>query len=404
MKDIYCHVQTPLNIREENKYFIPPVIANGNLYVIREKKFFDTLQLIGYYPEYIKYIRENGDESTIKWLVKKKLANREFLEGISQYWIEDTHIKNTNNYKYFQKNNTGNPAINEKDIKNIFHKVILYNFIKNNCEIFNEHIEKQLNVIENELSCITEQRSYNIRQNFYRKNFFKIILENFLTEYNSGIKEEIEDINNITIYSDTRLSQNDLIIYKTCNVNEYRDFNFKLINISPTECLRTNTFIRLRVGLTSNYNDDEYIEYVLEKLKNYSGMFTRDTVELGISHLKKIIGNENEKYRKKPEYHIRLTGNSNVAQMQKTQTLISEAEDHLIHRYNSLKKHSNIYFAAPYEITSLVSILNMDKENLKRLNTIIWEKDNKIETELIKLTFKHGNLPYSAYGFASLNF
>lgn len=404
MKDIYCHVQTPLNIREENKYFIPPVIANGNLYVIREKKFFDTLQLIGYYPEYIKYIRENGYETTIKWLGKKKLVNREFLEGISQYWIEDTHLKQVNNYKYFQKKNTSRPVINEKDIKNIFHKVTLYNFIKNNCEIFNEHIEKQLNVIENELSGITEQRSYNIRQNFYRKNFFKIILENFLTEYNTGIKEEIEDINNITIHSDTQLSQNDLIIYKTCNINEYRDFNFKLTNISHAECLRTNTFIRLRAGLTGNCNDDDYIEYVLEKMKHYSGIFTRDTVELGVTRLKNIMENENEKYRKKPDYNIRLTGNSNILLMQKTQTLISETEDHLIHRYNSLKKHSNIYFAAPSEITALISILNMDSENLKSLNRIIWEKDNKIETELIKLTFNQGNLPYSAYGFASLNF
>ena len=40
MPDIYCHIHTPVNIlEEENNFFIPPIIANGNLYVIKEKKF-----------------------------------------------------------------------------------------------------------------------------------------------------------------------------------------------------------------------------------------------------------------------------------------------------------------------------------------------------------------------------
>ena len=90
--------------------------------------------------------------------------------------------------------------------------------------------------------------------------------------------------------------------------------------------------------------------------------------------------------------------------LQKTQTIISETEDHIISRYNSLKNYTNIYFAPANEMAALITVLNMDKENLKRMNSLIWEKQNKIETELIKFTFKKGNLPYSAYGFASLNF
>lgn len=407
MQDIYFHIHTPVNVEEDNKYLFPPVLSGGNLYVINEKKLIDAFIFIGYYPEYVRFIRECGFENISKFLSKKKLLNGEFLESISKYWLEDVHLKNVSNYKYFQKNEKNIPVISEKYIKNIFTKVILYNHIKNNYDKFNEKLEKELNIIENELSSIKDPKSLNTRQIHYRKNIFEIILDNFLDEFPHNIKEIFDDINNINIKCESTLNWSDLFIFKTSNINEYKNFNFRLTNSAHTECLRENTFLRFHVDLPRNKQDEEYTRYLLDKIKICSQQLTGDKVEFGVSHLKRIIERENANYIKKLEtmkHPERVIDDSNIAILQKSQTLISETEDHMVYRYSSLKYHTNIYLAPLSEVTAVITALNTDKENLKRLNSIIWQTPNKIESDLTKFTFKTGNLPYSAYGYASLNF
>lgn len=405
MTNIYCHIHTPVNIAEEKKFFLQPIIFEGNLYVINEKKLQDVLLLIGYYQEYIKFTRENGYENVSKWLNKKNLVNDGFFETVSQYWIEDVHLKQVSNYKYFQKNNINKPVIPDKYLKNIFQKVLLYNYIKENQDKFNEKVEKELNIIENELSFVQDEKSRSTREFHYQNKIFEILLDNFLTDID--IQEQTLEINNINFSCETLLSRHDLFVYKTGSINGYKDFNFKLTKNSHSECLRENTFIKLYAGYeTSSYGDTQ-LKYLLEELKTYSHIFTNDTVDFGVAHLKKIISCEASISKKRPDIakcQKNESEYSNVALLQKTQTIISETEDHIISRYNSLKNYTNIYFAPDNEMAALITVLNMDKENLKRMNSLIWEKQNKIETELIKFTFKKGNLPYSAYGFASLNF
>ena len=402
MTNIYCHIHTPVNIAEEKIFFLQPIIFEDNLYVINEKKLQDLLLLIGYFQEYIKFIRENGYENVFKWLNKKNLVNAGFLEAVSQYWIEDVHLKQVTNYKYFQKNNINKPVIPDKYLKNIFQKVLLYNFIKENQDKFNEEAERELNIIENELSFIKDAKNRRIKQFYYQNKIFKIFLNNFLTDID--IEEQLQEINNINFSCETLLSSHDLFVYKTGSINGYKNFNFKLTKNFHSECLRENSFVKLYA--TSLYGSNQ-LKYILDELKTYSHIFTNDTVDFGIAHLKKIIGCEVSLSKKESDiikYKKNESEYSNVALLQKTQTIISETEDHIISRHNSLKNYANIYFAPDNEITNLLSVLNMDKENLKRINNLIWEKPGKIETELIKFTFKKGNLPYSAYGFASLNF
>lgn len=386
MTNIYCHIHTPVNIAEE-------------------KKLHDTLILIEYFQEYIQFTRENGYEKVSKWLNKKNLLNDGFLQAVSQYWIEDVHLKQVSSYKYFQKNNLNKPVIPDKYLKNIFKKVLFYSHLKEYQEKFNEEVERELNIIENELFFIKDEKNRNIRQLHYQNKIFEILLDNFLL--NIDIEEQSQEINNINFYCETLLSQHDLFVYKTGSINGYKDFNFKLTKNYHSECLRENTFVKLCANSGIGTNGEAQLKYILEKLKAYSHIFTNDTVDFGIEHLKRIIGGEASLSRKKLEV-IKDQKNeseySNVALLQKTQTIISETEDHIISRYNSLKNHTNIYFAPDNELTTLLAVLNMDKGNLKRLNNLIWEKPNKIETELIKFTFKKGNLPYSASGFASLNF
>jgi len=405
MADIYCHIHTPINIQEEDKFFLPPIIFGGNLYIIKEKKLHDLLLLIGYFQEYIQFTRENGYKHVSKWLSKKNLLNEGFLESVSQYWIEDIHLKQVFDYKYFQKNDLTKPTVSEKYFLNIFQKVLLYNYIKENQYKFNEEIEKELNIIENELSFIQNEKSFKIKQLYYQDKIFEIILENFFADID--IKEIVQKIHNINFSCETLLSPHDLFVYKTANINGYKDFNFKLANISHSECLKENTFIKLYASSVSSGIKEDRLKYILEEMKIYSQIFSQDTVDFGVSHLQKIIGCEVTANKKKFEVvkqQKKEIESSNVALLQRTQTIISETEDHIIARYNSLKNHTNIYFAPDNELKTLLAVLNTDKENLKRINSLLWEKQNKIEDELIKFTFKKGSLPYSAYGFASLNF
>ncbi len=405
MTEIYCHIHTPINIEEESICFLPPIIFEGNLYAIKEKTFHDILIYIGYFQEYIKLTRENGYDVIPKWLKKKNLLNSNFLETVSKYWIEDTNLKQVNNYKYFQKNNENIPVIPDKYLKDIFKKFFLYDYIKENQTKFNEIIEKKLNIIENELSFINNENSYKIRQSHYQKNFFNLVLDNFLE--NTNFDKQCNELNSISFKCENLLTQYDLFVYKIGCISEYKDFNFKLIKKDYSECLRENSFIKLNAYSNIGHYQNDYLKYTMEKLKLYSQSFTNDTIDFGVEHLKRIIKVEVPITKKMPDiikYSTKEAESSNVAIIQKTHTFISETEDHIISRYNSLKNYTNIYFAPDNEITKFLVILNMNNEKLKRFNELISDKPNKIESELIKFTFKKGNLPYSAYGFACLNF
>jgi hypothetical protein len=411
MPDIYFHLHTPVNIEETKKYFVSPIIFSGTIYCIKEKILQDILSRIGYLQDYIKFKREHEDDNIYSWLSKKNLLNEGFLEAVSQYWIDDVAFNKVSNYIPFQKNDTDNPIIPEYYLRELFQKVILYGHIKEKKDNLNEYIEKELDVIEKELSSIKDKKSLTIRRSHYQNNFFEMILDNFITNNKIDISEKTQDINNINVMPEKLLNWDDLCVYKTCNVNGYNNFKIKLTGISYRECLRKNTFIKLYTSFGSSYSDESYLRDILEEVRTYSHALTLDRLEFGSDYIKKMIGYEEETKTSNCQKQIETvkscrkeTGSSNVVLLQKTQSFVSETESHMIARYNALKNYSNMYLAPADEMTTLISVLNMDKDNLKRMNNLIWDKPGKIETELMKFTFKNGNLPYSSYGFASLNF
>lgn len=407
MTDIYCHIHTPINIEEDDKYFIPPILHNGILYVIREKKLHNILEKIGYLQSYIKFSREQGYKNTAKWLCKNGLLNDGFLEGTSQYWIDDVFYKPDSGYKAFKKNAKNCPVIPEGVLNKIFKGVILYNNVKKQKDCFNDYVEKELNVIENELSNINNEKSLKTRLNHFQNNIFDIFLNNFELKSEKSNNITTQEIDNLTFTCESLLTWNDLFVFKTASISNYKDFKFNLAESSYTECLRENSFVKIRTSLNSAYKDEQNIRYLLEEAIINSQVFTNDCFDFGTEQLKKIIGME-EKSRsfegKRKIMQMEKSNSSSATLVQNSRTIIYQTEEHIVSRYNSLKNYANIYFANESEMTKIVSVLNMDRENLKRLNSIIWGKPGKIETELLKFSFKKGDLPYSSYGYASINF
>jgi len=289
----------------------------------------------------------------------------------------------------------------------------LYNQIKEQRDEFNEAVEKELDVIEKELSSAVGEKNRTARQLHYRNRIFDIFTDNFFNNIAHFPADKLQEVNKISFFCETLLNNQDLAVYKTGNIKSYNNFNFRLTNISHHECLRENTFVKLYASLGNRYFDKNELKFILNEVMNFSKIFTSDIVDFGVEHLNKIIGEEHKfahtenknKFKNNDESETEAeSGSPRVAVLQRTQSIISQTEEHIISRYNSLKKHTNIYFAPDKEMTALITVLNTDKANLNRINNLIWNKPGKIETELVKFAFKKGNLPYSAYGFVGLNF
>ncbi len=404
MTDIYCHIHTPINIEEKNKYFIPPIIFEGRLYIIREKILHDVLQKISYLQDYIKFSREDRYENTLKWLSKKNLLNEGFLEGISQYWIEDVFLPQVSNYKAFQKNGKNQPIIPENYLKDIFRIANIYSYIKKQKNRFNEYVENELDIIENELYFINNEKSLKTRQIHYQNGIFELLLNNFNTKIASPVDLKAHEINNINFSCETLLSSNDLFVFKTAGVKDYK---FNLTGTSYKECLRENTFVKLFAGLSSGNKDEVYLKYILEEAIMHSQLFTNDLIDFGVGYLKYIIGFEEKIKSNNDKKQLQIAEkaeSSSIVLLENSRNTAIETKEHIVSRYDYLKNYTNVYFAPDSEMIKLINVLNMDEQNLKRLNDLIWGRQNQLESELLKFMFNKGNLPYSAYGYASINF
>jgi hypothetical protein len=407
MTNIYCHILTPVNIQAGCQSFVLPVVYDGTVYIIRERNLQNTLEKINCLTEYLKFVKVYGYENAYKWLGKKGLLNEGFLESVCEYYIDNIGYKQIHSYRFFKKDAMGQPYIDDEYIKNICIKGIMYNFIKNNKDHFNEYVEQNLDVLESEFSTLDNENSRKNRQNHYKKNFFRTLIENYATEMDFDTERKIGDINNLNFSSASYVNKNELFIYKTGNINSYKECNFKLAGTTYKECIRGNSFIKLTATLNSRYSDENYVKSVLEETKEDLQVFADDKIEFGTTRLKIVMGYENGIQRKKTElskYSAANENNSNVSLMQKTRAIISNTENHIISQYQSLKSHSNVYFAGEKELYTNIAVLNLDRLNLKRLNLLFKDKANSLESELLKFTFNNSNLPYSAYGFASINF
>jgi len=401
MLDIYCHVHTPVHIGEERKDFLEPILYSQNLYIIKSKKLEDILVLIGLFPEYIKFIREFGYNDVPKWLIKKDLLNEGFLEAVSQYWIENPNHSKITNYRSFKKNSLNKPTITDQFIKNLFKKVILYEEISQNKELFNINAEYVLNLVEKEISSIENPTLRKQKIEEYKTSIFQIFIDEYF--FNDEFEEKLDVVNHLNFSCETLLTQNDLSIYRVGNIEGFSNFSFKISNTSHIECLRENTFVKL---CASCCYDHSHSRYLMEGFKSASQIFTSNFVNFGIEMLEnnlsmKEFSNANKQNFLKTN---RKFDSGNTMLLEKSRTIISETEDHIIARLSSLKNNAGLYFATCEELLKLVTVLNLDKHLLKRLNMFLWKKPDILENQLIKFAFKKGDLPYSTYGFASLIF
>jgi len=408
MTELYCHLHSPVCIEEKNDSIFPPIVLSNTIYILNEKVFLDLMNSIGYLQNFIQFSREQGNDYIEKWLYKKNLLNEEFLEGTSKYWIENTSTNNTlTSYKAFQKNNENKPIMSENYLKDIFKNTILYSSIKNQKEKFNEFINKELNIIESEINGIKDEKKVKTRQNHFKNNIFKYLIENF----NSGVHYKnnfrVHEIDNISLSSESLLTWHDLFAYKISGLSDYKNGKFNCLETSFRECLRENTFIKINADCISLTTDERYMKSILKEILFHSKDFAIDSLDFGVKQLKKLTKctetkRKLQKEKKFSPYQINEV-NNNIALL-KNNIKLTEAteEEHLIAQYNSLKNYATVYFAPESELTKYIVVLNLFDENLEKLNNLIWGKNYRIESELVKFTFKKSNYPYSAYGYASI--
>ena len=271
MPTIDCYLLSPVHIQEKIDRMIPPVIFEKKIYVIKEKKLFELLTKIGLFQQYNQTIRERGYEHTHKWLNSKELLNEGVLENISQYWINDVDIRKITDYNVFQKDLNNNPSISRQCIKDVFKKALLYKYIQERTAEFNDFVGKELNSIEQELSCIKNMSTYNARQTSYRQNIFKSILESFLVNIDKSLSEDLQSLENLDVSIDMPIKLENLCLHRVGSLSGYKNSKFQVTDIAQQECLKQNTSIKMNITfnkcVAGKCIDSQYLEYILNQVK-----------------------------------------------------------------------------------------------------------------------------------------
>lgn len=441
MLELYFLLSSPVHLKDKREFLFPPIVYSGNVYIIRDKKLFEVLSRIGLIQDFISSIRETGNEHIVNWLKKKGLLNEGFLEAVSRYWVNDVDVKKLDDFQTFEKDLNSNPVIQGEYFTTFFKKAILYNLIKNQRDKFNDFIEKELNLIEYELSEITNISSYYARKNNYKNNFFNTILEYFFLDLDKGSVELFYEIDNFNITIESNISPADLTVYGVSGISGIKKSRIKLSNFTHNECLKENTLFKLIISSGNLYRNSfssiSSLKFILERVQE----FVLDKISFDKSFLTSLLGDKNCEtqdkmgtikdlhfnllnYLKSTDAHISKylmkSEESNIALAQKcvsrclnlvekVQSQSLDYEDNnqvqihsLINQYSYLGS-SNLLMASNDEINKLISILNMDKFNLERLNKILFDGDNALEQRVIKFTFKDKNIPVSPLGFGRLN-
>ncbi|MFH0702876.1 MAG: hypothetical protein V2B14_04985 [bacterium] len=349
--------------------------------------------------EFIQYARKKSYQYTKKWLNSKGFLNKGFLENVSQYWIENTDIQKITDYKSFQKDLNNKPVIPADYIKNLFKKAILYKYIQQRKDEFNLFIERELDFIEQELTYINNISTYCNRQNIYKKNISRYFIENFLSNIDKRLTENLQYIENINISLEVTSDIENLSVHKIANLNNYKSSKFQMTNITQQECLMEDAFIKFSINSNKHSSEIQYLDYLLEQTE----FFTKDKLNFDKKYIIELIKIKNKS-------------------LNLTSTLINNQEFEFIERdIDSLENYktifqinymlsccnsvnnSNFLICANDELNKIISILNMEKSNIDRLNKIIFNKSHKIESEITKLSFRESGLPDSLYGFANVS-
>jgi len=373
-----------MNISDKKNYLIPPILFDNQAYIIKEKIFYEILSKIDLYKKFNLYIRENGYNNTYKWLNNYGLLNTGFLESVSQYNIETLNFKKIQNYCYFQKDCNGNPFISGEYLKNISKKAFIYNSFKEKNEDFNNYVSQELDIVDLELSNIDDITSYNNRKNFYKNNIFRQLLENFHIINDKRLLENLQNIENLSIYTESSLNIQNLALYKVGNPVNYKNLAYKLKNTTYQECLKNNTVFKLFIDLNHYSRDVSYKTNFIDSLFDSMKILTEDKFSFDMKYINKLALSEKTfKKHNNAERTVSLKKKNKEYQLP---ALINV-------NFNSIK-NSNLLLCPGEEINTVITVLNLDKINLDKINSLLYCKKNSIESGIVKLSLENDLIPY----------
>ena len=217
------------------------------------------------------------------------------------------------------------------------------------------------------------------------------------------------------------LDSEDLSTYRTGNLDSYKNFKFKLSNIAQKECLKANSFIKFYVTFYKNssekYANIQYLDWLIDQVYT----LTRDKLSFDKSHIMNLLNVEsfndnsslistlksiNSCLNLVTENVDKNKTNINVALLENSKALVLNTDNFIantiINHYNYVD-NSNVLISSNNELNEITAILNLEKSNIEKINKIIFGKSHKIESDIVKFSFKKGNLPCSPFGYAAIN-
>lgn len=416
MPNLDCYLFSPIHIQDKIDFLIPPIIYSKKIYIIKERKLFELLTKIGLFQDFHQTIRERGYEYTSKWLNSKELLNEGVLENVSQYWINDVDVRKITDYSVFQKDLNNNPCISKQCIKNIFKKALLYNYIQERKNEFNDFVSKELNSIEQELLCIKNVATYNARQALHKKNIFKYLLESFLINIDKNLSEDLQSLESIDLTLDTPVELENLALYRVGNLSSYKNSKFQITDITQQECLKENTVIRMNIifnkYVAGKCIDFQYLDYILNQVrilvsdklsfdKNYISGLLADENDLSLINTLNVVNDCIKNIEIEDNDQLNKSGINNITILENSRKGIFK-ETNIVNNYNSIISDANFLICSNSELNRLISILNMEKSNINKFNELLCGKNNKIECDLVKVSLEKGNIPHYPVGFAKV--
>jgi len=423
MFEIGSYPLSPVHVQDKIKSMFSPIIYSDAVYIIKDKFLYEILSRINLLQEFILNTRKNGHNNTTKWLYSKGLLNEGFLENISQYRINNTGIKKISDYRVFLKDLNNKPIISPDLIKSIFSKAILFSYLLEKKDELNACAEKELDFIEQELSSIKDDPICPIRREFFKKNVFRNILENFLSKVNAELGDNLQILENININLVNQLEIDDLDLCTVGDLVSYKNFKFSILNPTHQECLKKDTIIKFNISLNKQFSQIIKLEEYFKFLINNLYLFVQAKLKFDKMYISQLFNHDKDfKYiniinaLENANTNISSTENRSSSNVSLRDTRISEKHlilenykqlmlqaNYTIEYYNFIS-NANLFICSNADLNKLICTLNLEEYNIERINSIIFGKKSKVESELVKLYYKESTFSYQPVGFMKLNF
>jgi hypothetical protein len=150
------------------------------------------------------------------------------------------------------------------------------------------------------------------------------------------------------------------------------------------ECLKNNTIFKLSIDFnlySVNTPDKEnFTEILLDNMRT----LTEAKFSFDVKYVNKLILSD-KNYKK----HSVLNGIISSKKKSKENQLPA-----LINVNFNAIKNSNLLLCTSEKINTIIAVLNMETSNLEKINSLLFDKQNVIESELVKLSFENDPISY----------